>query len=301
VTGLPSPLTLLASLTIHGVALSSLFLLATGEPVSSALLIDLSELEVARRDDRTAKERPGPARPIVGAPLAAKPAPSRPASPRARPSSPAPTAEVAPPAAPVAPPSPPLAPREPEVVSPKPEPRAPEPARSSVTAIEEARDGAAPSSPPSAPAEPRSTGGAAGGTDVATDGAAARPQTPIAGNSAGGIGGAVALAPSGPAGLAGEPGAEHDAYLAGIRRRIHESLEYPQAARRRGIKGTVQLEILIKADGAISGVSVAGSSSHPLLDEAALEAVRSLGRQPFPAGLLPRPLRVRLPVVFDLK
>jgi periplasmic protein TonB len=297
VSVLPSPVTLLASLTIHGVAVSSLFLLATGEPLSSGLVIDLSELEVARGDDRATKERPGPARPIARAPVAAKPTPARPAAP-SQPPGPAPSAEVAPPAAPVVPPSPPLAPSE--VAPPKAEPRQPDPTPSAVTALEETRDGAAPSSTPPTPAEPRGTPGASGRTDVGAD-AAARPQTPTAGNSAGGTGGAVALVPPGPAGLAGEPGAEHGTYLAGIRRRIQESLEYPQAARRRGIKGTVQLEILIKADGAISGVSVAGSSSHPLLDEAALEAVRSLGRQPFPAGLLPRPLRVRLPVVFDLK
>jgi protein TonB len=297
VTGLPSPATLLASLTIHGVALSSLFLLATGEPVPSAFVIDLSELEVARGDDRATKNLPGPERPIARAPVAAKQAPSGPVSPSPPPPSPAPSADAAPPT-PAAPPSPALASPERELALPKPD--QPEPARSPVTAIEETRDAAAPSSTPSAPSEPRSTGGAAGRTDVVADGPAT-PQTPTAGSSAGGAGAVVALAPPGPAGLAGEPGAEYGAYLAGIRRRIQESLEYPQAARRRGLKGTVQLEILIKADGAISSVSVAGSSSYPLLDDAALEAVRSLGRQPFPAGLLPRPLRVRLPVVFDLK
>jgi protein TonB len=233
-----------------------------------------------------------------------KPAPSRPAAPSPPPSNPAPSADVAPPPAPVVPPAPPSpvpAPPEREVASPTPEPRHPEPVRPSVTAPREAAETAAPSSLPSAPAETRGAGNAAGRTDVASDGGTARREPPAAFNSAAGTGIGVALAPPGPAGLAGEPGAEYGGYLAGIRRRIQESLEYPQAARRRGIKGTVQLEITIKADGAIGGVSVAGSSSHPLLDDAALEAVRSLGRQPFPAGLLPKPLRVRLPVVFDLK
>jgi protein TonB len=86
-----------------------------------------------------------------------------------------------------------------------------------------------------------------------------------------------------------------------VRRRIQESIQYPTSARRRGIKGTVNLEILIRADGAISSVSVAGSSSHSELDEAAVEAVRSLAPQPFPAGLKPRSLKVKLPVVFDLQ
>ncbi|OGK93418.1 MAG: hypothetical protein A2W08_10875 [Candidatus Rokubacteria bacterium RBG_16_73_20] len=63
----------------------------------------------------------------------------------------------------------------------------------------------------------------------------------------------------------------------------------------------MQLEILIRADGEIGGVALAGSSSHRLLDDAALEAVRGLGPVPFPAGVAPRPLRVRLPVVFELE
>jgi protein TonB len=86
-----------------------------------------------------------------------------------------------------------------------------------------------------------------------------------------------------------------------VRRRILDALQYPPPARSRGLTGTVYLEIFIKSNGAIADVSVTGSSSHPLLDEAALEAVRGLAPQPFPKGLGPRPLRVRLPVVFDLQ
>ena len=122
---------------------------------------------------------------------------------------------------------------------------------------------------------------------------------PGAGSGSGGAGGGTAIASGGPAG--GAPGAEYGSYLAGVRRRFLEALRYPPSARSRGLKGTVHLEIFIKSDGAIGNVSVADSSSHPLLDEAALEAARSLAPQPFPKGLTPRPLRVRLPVVFDLQ
>jgi protein TonB len=118
----------------------------------------------------------------------------------------------------------------------------------------------------------------------------------MAGGSPAGAG--VALAPVGPPG--GGPGSEYGAYYSQIRQRIQETLEYPPAARRQGIKGTVLLELLIKPDGAISAV-VKVSSSHRLLDDAALETVRNLPRQPFPAGLVPRQLKVPLPVVFDLK
>jgi len=133
------------------------------------------------------------------------------------------------------------------------------------------------------------------------DGVAGRTATQssaTSGATSGGGGSRVALAPGG---TGGEPGSEYGGYLAVVRRRIQESIQYPTSARRRGIKGTVNLEILIRADGAISSVSVAGSSSHSELDEAAVEAVRSLGPQPFPAGLKPRSLKVKLPVVFDLQ
>jgi TonB family protein len=43
------------------------------------------------------------------------------------------------------------------------------------------------------------------------------------------------------------------------------------------------------------------SSSHPLLDEAAVEAVRSLPPLPLPEHLPRRPLRIRLPLVFELR
>ena len=80
-------------------------------------------------------------------------------------------------------------------------------------------------------------------------------------------------------------------YLAQMRRRLMEAIRYPQPARSRGLIGTVTLDILIGPNGAIGNVSVTRSSSHPLLDEAALEAARSLAPQPFPKGLAPRPLR----------
>src|SRR5262249_52691878 len=89
--------------------------------------------------------------------------------------------------------------------------------------------------------------------------------------------------------------------LASLRRQVAESLRYPPVARRRGLTGTVYLEITIQTNGAIGTASVVASSSHPLLDEAALETVRHLPRLPFPAELPPRRLRVRLPVIFRLE
>jgi TonB family protein len=97
------------------------------------------------------------------------------------------------------------------------------------------------------------------------------------------------------------PGTEYGPYLAGVRRQIAESLRYPPSARRRRLTGTVQLEIVIAASGAITAAEVVVSSSHALLDAAAVDTVKSLRPQPFPSNLRARTLRVRLPVVFTLE
>ena len=120
-----------------------------------------------------------------------------------------------------------------------------------------------------------------------------------AGRAAGaGGGGALALATPGDGG--GVP-AEYGPYLARVRRRVQEALVYPLAARRRGLAGSVEVEVLIDASGAVASSRIVASSSHELLDDAALEAIRSLDPLPLPASLPRRPLRVRLPLSFRIE
>jgi TonB family protein len=107
----------------------------------------------------------------------------------------------------------------------------------------------------------------------------------------------LALAPGPPAGGAE---AEDDGYLEAVRRRIQESLTYPEAARRRSVTGVVKIEITVQPNGKIGEATIVMSSSHPVLDDAALDTVRSLGRVPFPPGIRPRTLRAVLPVVFEI-
>ena len=111
----------------------------------------------------------------------------------------------------------------------------------------------------------------------------------------------TALALAVPGGGGGGEAAEYAGYYALLRRRVFESLTYPPVARRRSLSGTVQLELEIQPTGVISRVEVVASSTHRVLDEAALDTVRGVGRVPFPPDVRPRPLRVRLPVVFDLR
>jgi len=131
-------------------------------------------------------------------------------------------------------------------------------------------------------------------------GDALSPRSPA--NSGSGLGGASSgLAAVGPGEGTGDPGAAYAAYLGRLRQRVYEALRYPATARRRGLTGTVVLELIVTPNGAISRIVVVDSSSHAALDQAAVESVRSLRPQPFPANLPSRTLHVRLPVVFELQ
>jgi protein TonB len=104
-----------------------------------------------------------------------------------------------------------------------------------------------------------------------------------------------------PGGGGGGDAAEYDGYYALVRRRVLESLTYPLAARRWSLTGTVELDLEIQPTGVISRVDVVASSSHRVLDDAAVDTVRRVGRVPFPPNVRPRPLRMQLPVVFVLR
>jgi TonB family protein len=114
-------------------------------------------------------------------------------------------------------------------------------------------------------------------------------------------GGGSLLALAGASAGRGEVPPEFGPYLARFRERIQESVVYPLAARRRGLAGRVDVELLLDPSGRVRDLAVVSSSSHMLLDEAAVEAVRSLVPQPLPEHVPRRPLRVRLPVIFQLR
>lgn len=291
--------TLLASLVAHGGAVAVLFFLVSGESHPGALFVDLEA--VTEREAPVAPVEPRPA--SRGGAAGA----SSPAARRARPESA--RSGAAPGAAPAAPTPPPAAAparqpepapaREPATAPTRAEPPAtPAPAVAIAPAREAAPDVVARSQSDDASTDARPSSGpvAAERGGAGDPGGPARTTPGGAGGQ--GVGGA-GLAPGGSP--SGAPGAEYGPYLAGVRRRFLEALKYPPPARSRGLTGIVQLDVSIKPNGAIGSVSVASSSSHQLLDEAALEAMRGLPPQPFPKGLTPRELRVRLPVVFDLQ
>ena len=311
------------SLAIHAAAFAATTLVVR-EPALAPLFVDLTlDAKVSEpvpvRDRRTGDGRTAPARQQVRrttrppgdggarAPAGLPPAASPPSAAPPPATSPAPIPPV--PTPPVVPP--PVTASTPEssvVASPPVTPPAAAPP-----------EGAAPvaaSTPSSSPVpgdaageSPRDTawsgngagaagvGATAGGGEMA--GASGAGATSAGGDGEGRAGGQgdrrLALA------IPGDGGGAYGAYLVLLRRRVQQSVTYPESARRRSVVGTVHLEIALEESGRITEVTLVRSSSHAMLDEAALDGVRALGRVPFPSDVRPRPLRVRLPVVFELR
>jgi protein TonB len=85
------------------------------------------------------------------------------------------------------------------------------------------------------------------------------------------------------------------AYVAYVSSEVHRDWGYPRRALRRGLEGTVTIEIFVDENGAIVSARVVSSSGHEILDEAALEAVASLvGLRPPPGEVswTHRPIRI---------
>ena len=253
------------SLLLHGLAAAAAIALATREGPPSAIIVELEE--AIRVGEPAAPEGPGRAESLPAAVRRGPRLPVRSATPMAtRPSVPAPPSGVE-----------------------------PAPAPSELPA---------PASPPAA----GSTADAARPPSGFGTGAGGALQESAPGGSLG-AGPLAMLAPSAGAGVtAAGPGggdggvpAGFGPYLAALRQRIQESFNYPLAARRRGLVGIVHLEVELLPSGKVASVTVRSSSSHAVLDQAALDTVSQLQPAPFPPGVPPRPLKVRVPIVFELK
>lgn len=220
---------------------------------------------VARDETPARRPAPAPARRPTTPPEAVAPAP---------PPSPAPEAAPTPP-----PPIPAPVPEPPRTATPsgEPAPSPVAPTAPSVPLLGSKQEAGAPSG---------SSRTDASGGDTAP-GSSGSTGSPLAGTAPSGGGGALR--------------GEYGPYLARFRQRVQEALVYPLAARRQGAHGTVELDVLIEASGRVRDVRVVRSSTNALLDEAALETIRRLGPVPFPDSLPRRPLRIRLPLVFELR
>jgi protein TonB len=76
---------------------------------------------------------------------------------------------------------------------------------------------------------------------------------------------------------------------------------YPEIARMRGEQGRTVLRVSVGADGLPHDISVAVSSGYPVLDSAALSAVRDWRFVPATRGNTPVPAIAEVPVRFSLE
>lgn len=106
---------------------------------------------------------------------------------------------------------------------------------------------------------------------------------------------AVAAEPASPP--AEEPVTEPKGYAGYLR---NPAPEYPVAAQKRGLEGKVILKVHVLASGQPDSVTVAKSSGHPLLDEAALKAVTQWAFAPARRGATPIDGWVQVPLNFRI-
>jgi periplasmic protein TonB len=83
---------------------------------------------------------------------------------------------------------------------------------------------------------------------------------------------------------------------------LERQKQYPHMAQRLNIQGMAVLQFTIAADGRIEANNLCKSSGNDLLDKAAQETVRKVGRfPPLPTGLGKARLTVEIPLAFRLK
>lgn len=80
------------------------------------------------------------------------------------------------------------------------------------------------------------------------------------------------------------------------------NLKYPEAAREEGVQGQVAVRFLINANGEVTTPEVIRSSSHKVLDRAALQLVKRMPKWK-PATYKGKPVKIYsvLPVIFKLQ
>jgi len=91
-------------------------------------------------------------------------------------------------------------------------------------------------------------------------------------------------------------------YKSTVSGRLRSARTYPRAARRRGMQGTVILDVVVNASGEIIKVKIVRSSGFDILDNAAVKTVHSVGQLPRPPYELRWQTRaIRVPFNYVLK
>ena len=75
---------------------------------------------------------------------------------------------------------------------------------------------------------------------------------------------------------------------------------YPRFAREQGWEGTVVLRIQVTSSGSVDTVNIRNTSGYPLLDNSAVQSVKTWTFEPAKDGEFPIPVTVDLPIRFNL-
>jgi len=90
-------------------------------------------------------------------------------------------------------------------------------------------------------------------------------------------------------------------YLMNIRKKIEANKIYPDIARKMGIEGAAEIEFTLNQNGSLKGIKILKTSGSKILDNAAINAVKSaLPLPPIPAKLKMHRITVKLLLVFKL-
>jgi len=85
------------------------------------------------------------------------------------------------------------------------------------------------------------------------------------------------------------------------RYQLNDPPVYPNLARKRGMQGTVVLQVLVNGQGRVNDIRLDVSSGYSMLDRAASAAVKKWIFEPGRKGDSTVPMWVRVPVIFELK
>ena len=75
---------------------------------------------------------------------------------------------------------------------------------------------------------------------------------------------------------------ELDRYRQIVWQAINNNLKYPLIARKRGIKGDIEVEFIVNRDGKVLACNIIKSSGYKLLDNAGLESIKEVKLPPLP-------------------
>jgi protein TonB len=99
-----------------------------------------------------------------------------------------------------------------------------------------------------------------------------------------------------------EPATPTPEYWREIQRRIKEKQRYPRFAQESGVQGSTTLRFILRRDGSVEDITVAESSGHRRLDDAAKRSVADASPFPaFPPGQRGDSMPLVVSIIFELE